>query len=227
MYKIVSILVFSVILPVTKTNAQPKSEAGFFAGTSYYLGDINPSRQFYSPSLAAGAMMKIYFNERHCLRFQGIYGQFQGNDHDFANEYQQFRNASFSASLLDFSAIYEFNFLPFRYNDRKTIFSPFLFGGVGYDVVLKAWNRANVPVSNHLVLPFGTGIKYLMSKKVTVGFEWGFRKTFIDNIDGVENPGQPNDKSLLSNKDWYSFAGFFITFRLFDRSGECPVYRQK
>jgi hypothetical protein len=200
--------------------AQTKKEAGFFVGTSYYLGDINPTRQFYDPSPSFGGLFKYYFNSRHCLRFSGFYGQFRGSDRDFSNEFQQLRNKSFSATLFDVAVIYEFNFLPYQFDPRKTVFSPFIFGGIGYDFVI----RTQYPVGPHLSVPFGLGVKYMASRKVTLGLEWSFRKTFQDNIDGVESPGGASENSFLSNKDWYSFAGFFITFRLFDNTGDCPVY---
>jgi hypothetical protein len=80
-------------------------------------------------------------------------------------------------------------------------------------------------ISNHFSVPFGLGAKYMVSQNATIGFEWGFRKTFRDNIDGVVNPGGTLDKSSTNNADWYSFAGFFITFRLFNKGKECPVYK--
>jgi len=207
---------------LSMTNAQRASrEAGFFLGTSYYIGDINTNRQFYAPSLSFGGLFKFFFNDRHGLRIQANYGQFRANDKDFSNAFQLYRNSSFSATLLDLDAIYEFNFLPYKFNERKTVFSPYLFGGLGYEFVLQSQN----PMGNHLAIPFGIGIKYLVSRKVSIGIEWSFRKTFRDNIDGIQDPGVTSENSLISNKDWYSFAGFFITFRLFDNTGDCPVYR--
>ena len=223
MYKS-SLIVFLIsLLSICSVKGQIKKDGGFFLGTSYYLGDINPTRQFYKPSPSFGGLFKFHFNNRHCLRFSGFYGQIQGSDRDFSNEFQQVRSKSFSASILDISAVYEFNFLPFQYDPRNVVFSPFIFGGIGYDFPI----RTDYSVGPHLSIPFGMGIKYMASRKVTLGLEWSFRKTFQDNIDGVASPGGSNENSLLSNKDWYSFAGFFITFRLFDNTGECPVYPQK
>jgi hypothetical protein len=215
--------IFIGLLSLAPPNfAQARKEAGVFVGTSYYLGEINPTKQFYAPSPSIGLLFKFYKNDRHGFRFHAFYGQFQGNDLDFKNELQQHRAASFLASLLDMSAIYEFNFLPFKYNMRKTTFSPFLFIGVGYELMLRTSNK----IGNHISIPFGTGIKYFLTKDVTIGTEWSFRKNFQDNMDGLVNPGSPKDKSIISHNDWYSFAGFFITFRLFDHSGDCPVYKQ-
>jgi len=221
MSKIFLATLLYLILFQQNNTAQVKHEMGFFAGTSYYMGDINPARQFYDPSPSAGVLYKMVLNKRSALAAHAYYAQFRGNDHDFSNTYQQQRGISFSASLIDINASYEFNFLPFEFNGRKTIFSPFLFVGLGYEVMLQS--KYNVP--NHFSIPFGTGIKYIVSKRMTAGVEWSFRKTFLDKIDGVENPGEEKYKSSISNTDWYSFAGIFITFRLFDHSGDCPAYQ--
>jgi hypothetical protein len=221
MNKIILVFISYLIIFQQNSIAEKKHEGGLFVGTSYYLGEINPSRQFYAPSLAVGAMYKLSLNKRDALRIHAYYGQFRGSDRDFNNQYQQNRNVSFSASLLDINAIFEYNFLPIHFNARQRAFSPFLFVGLGYEFILQSQNN----IGNHFAVPFGVGVKYLVSKKVTVGAEWSFRKTFRDNIDGLENPGETKYKSSISNTDWYSFAGFFITFRLFDHSGDCPAYR--
>ena len=220
MNKIFLIAFFYVIFFQQNNFAQVRQEMGFFGGTSYYLGDINQSKQFYAPSPSAGALYKLVLNKRTALCAHAYYAQFRGNDLDFKNQYQQNRNISFSASLIDINATYEFNFLPFQFDARQPVFSPFLFVGLGYEVML----QSKYKVGNHFAIPFGFGIKYFLSKKVTLGADWSFRKTFLDGIDGIVNPGETKDKSSISNTDWYSFAGIFITFRLFDHTGDCPAY---
>jgi hypothetical protein len=193
---------------------------GAFDGVSYYLGSINPTKQFYSPSLAYGLNSRYILNDREAFRLQINYGNVKASDRDFNNEFQQERDISFSASLLDIDALYEFNFLPFHYRERRHSFSPFLFTGLGYELILVS--TYNIP--GEFVVPFGMGVKYLLNKRTTVGLEWSFRKTFQNQIDGVGNPGGIQYKSILNNNDWYSFAGFFISFRLFD-NGNCAVYQ--
>lgn len=200
---------------------QPKwTEGGFFAGTSYYLGDINPSLQFYSPSVSGGALIRWNLNERYSLRTQINYGRVKGNDLDFSNEYQHYRAASFSESMLDFQAVGEYNFFPFRFDHRKSVFSPYLFLGVGYAFVLESTTQSG----SHFTIPFGIGVKYSLLKNVNIGAEWSFRKTFTDRVDGLVNPNAGKYESSIFNKDTYSFAGIFITFGLFGGRKDCPVY---
>ncbi len=39
----------------------------------------------------------------------------------------------------------------------------------------------------------------------------------------LQNIGTENQHYLVGNKDWYNFAGVFITYKIFNRV-ECPTY---
>ncbi|MDR1672065.1 MAG: PorT family protein [Bacteroidales bacterium] len=199
-----------------------RSDFGLFGGTSYYLGDINPRKQFYAPGISVGALLKHNFNEHHCLRASAYYGSFKGNDLDFKNAFQQDRQQNFSTSLIDLHIGYEFNFLPFTFNrEHPTAHTPYIFFGLGYAVILKS--TVNDINSGHMTIPFGAGYKYQINPAIGVGCEWGMRKTFTDKIDGVVNPGT---YAVGHNNDWCSFIGIFITFRIFEESFACPAYTQ-
>jgi len=195
---------------------RPNTEAGGFLGTSYYLGDINSRRQFYAPGISVGGLLKHNFTEHHILRAGAYLGKLKGNDLDFRNEYQQMRANSFDCTVLDCSVGYEFNFSPYVINRFEKKHSTFIFASVGYSLKLSSSTGI---ASNHVTIPFGVGYKYRLSKIVTIGCEWGMRKAFSDKIDGIVKPG---DSSLLHNNDWYSFAGIFMTFRVFEARAVCP-----
>jgi hypothetical protein len=199
--------------------AKSKYELGVFTGTSWYWGDINQTKLFYSPSPSGGFLYKYTLNPRENIRAHLNYAQFRGADRDFTNSYQLQRNASFNSILLDMGVCYELSYLKFKFNPRHRVLSPYLFGGLGWEHPITG------NVKSHFVIPFGTGVKYFYSNFINVGMEWSFRKTFQDQIDNVSNVGPDVYKSQLSNKDWYSFVGFFITFRLFDRNEECSAYK--
>ena len=212
-------LIASIVF--TPIYSQKKPEIGFFGGTSYYLGDINSARQFYRSAPAFGGIMKLNLNPRYALKTGITYGQLSGRDRDFNNDYQQARNVSFSASLIEIAETGEFNFLPYKFDARKKVTSTYLFLGIAYTAFLQSSSNTG----NQFTVPFGVGVKYALKKTINLGIEWGFRKTFTDGLDGVRNPGDSQYKSLINKNDWYSFAGFFITFGLFDNSGNCPVYQ--
>ncbi len=216
----ISIIFAFLILSTATEGAGEKMEFGAFAGTSYYLGDINPGKHFYSLSPAFGGTFKYNFNDHYSLRKSVNYGSITGDDNDFENDFQQMRGASFQSGFYDFTLLLEFNFFPFETTIFKKGFSPYLTGGFSYMFI----PEDSYISSSHVNIPFGGGFKFGISKKITVGAEWLFKKFLSDEIDGVMNFGQKNDPSLIHNNDWVSLAGFFITIKPFEKRGDCPVY---
>ncbi len=202
----------------------PNTDGGLFGGVSYYLGDINPRKQFYDPGMSFGALVKHNFTEHHSLRFNVFYGKIKGNDLDFKNDYQKTRAQNFETSLVDCQVGYEFNFLPYIINRRTKAHTPYIFAGLGYSFVLSSTTNS---AANHVTIPFGVGYKYRITEVIGIGCEWGMRKTFTDKLDGVLNPGPDGSYSSSHNNDWYSFAGVFVTFRIFEQSFICPAIKEQ
>ena len=99
-------------------------------------------------------------------------------------------------------------------------------------------------------IPFGIGFKVGLGSSTVLGLEWGLRKTFTDYIDDVSTTyadpsvlmsqntevaaalADPSDgietektgfqRGNSATKDWYSFAGFTLTFKIKDKSDSCP-----
>ncbi len=195
-------------------------EFGAFAGTSYYLGNINTSQHFYNLSPAFGVLSKYNIDEHYTLRASLNYGQIKASDLDFNNILHQTRSAGFINNFYDLSLQGEFSFRPFRTTIFAKPFSTFITTGISYTFV----QESNGTVSDYFNIPFGGGIKYGLSRRVTLGMEWILKKNFSDNIDGIKSFGQFQSRSLVHNNDWVSLAGFFITIKPFDRRGDCPAY---
>jgi hypothetical protein len=99
-----------------------------------------------------------------------------------------------------------------------------------------------------LCIPLGVGVKFTLGKRAAISFEYGIRKTFTDYLDDVgsnsyvdptllaasngplasELSNQSLDGSRFgkrgnsSTKDWYSFFGTMVTFRL-GKPNRCPM----
>ena len=212
-------LLFTLIY-INTASPREKAEIGLFGGTSYYIGDINTSLPFYRSSPAGGAMIKYNFNEHYAIKTGINFGSIKAYDVDFSNILHQTRQAEFVNNFYDLAIQGEFNFKPFKVTIFSRPFSTYVTAGLAYTF----FPETGGPALSYLNFPFGGGIKYGVSKRVTVGMEWIVKKSISDNIDGVKNFGQFSSPSLVHNNDWVSLAGFFISIKPFDRKGDCPAY---
>ncbi len=217
------LLLFLLIFTTNLLIGQSKTELGANLGTSYYQGDINNSKLFYSPSMAYGLIVKYNLNNYLSTSIKGYYGKLRGNDYDFNETQNQLRGASFSTGVIDISVQVEYNFLPFTSSGyikkNKNRFAPFVFLGVGGNFLLSSGG-----FENPITIPFGLGIKYNIFERLTLGLEWSYRKTFTDQIDGVLNVQDDENTPVIHNDDWYSLCGVFVTYKLFRDKIDCPTY---
>ncbi|MDA0314089.1 MAG: DUF6089 family protein [Bacteroidetes bacterium] len=155
------------------------------------------------------------------------------------------RQGHFTGRITELSAIMEFNFLDYVNHKSEFRFSPYAFFGMGY-AFMNAEGRlhAGAPVENYrtrtLVIPFGGGLKYLLTDQFTLGMEMGFRPTTsdaLDQFDGAlpalpryETPLGPDTKALPQSlnfgnpntKDWYYFLGLTLSYTL--TKARCYTY---
>lgn len=210
-------LIFVVLLFVSSlAKAQFASEVGVVGGAAYYMGDINTSKQLYNPSFALGGIYKMNFNDRYALRLNVLFSKLEASDSDFSNEIQRARNHSFKTELMDMSAEFEFNFLPFWLPAKNKTYkwTPYVHAGLGFALT------NNDPGFN---FPFGVGVKYLLKGNIVLGTEWSFKKTFSDNLDNLSDPWKSGESSFWVNNDWYSYIGITLTYR-FPLDRECHKY---
>jgi len=199
-------------------SAQRNADYGIFGGFSSYIGDINPTRVFYAPSPAAGIFYRYNLHPRQAIRMSLFAGGIRADDLDFNNSFQQNRAASFSGTVGELSAQFEFNFFDYSTFGRRYDYSPYLAAGLGVTMV-NSDGVAYVPV-----IPFSVGFKINIYKNLGLEAEYGFRKTFYDNFDGLNDFIDPADHNWLHNNDWYSFAGIALTWKMYNRLAGCPAY---
>jgi len=128
------------------------------------------------------------------------------------------RNASFSRSLVEASATFEYHFLDYKDKNSNIKWSPYFFAGFGITKVLNLDEEDNFS-SIQPVLPFGVGFKHLVGKQFSIAMEYGARKTFFDGLDGISD-GDVFDKSNTqygnpNDKDWYHFLNISFSYLLY------------
>lgn len=205
--------IYLILTIFTRIEAQRNANLGFFAGTSYYYGDINPSRMIYSPGLALGGIYRYNFNKRYAVRLNGYFANLSGNPDNFSDlVHDVLRTNDFNRLIFDWACQVEFNFLPYVPTVRKWDYTTYISGGIGFFTIAE----------NPVTIPFGIGAKLNVTHKIGAGVEWSFRKTFNDIIDNTGNA--TGISSLFHNNDWYSFIGLFITYKFFNVMVDCPAY---
>jgi hypothetical protein len=199
-------------------SGQRNADYGVFAGVSSYFGDINPNRFLYSPLPAGGIFYRYNFHPRQAIRANIYLGGLRGNDLDFNNAYQQARAASFSGTVGEFALQFEFNFFPYSTEGKQWDFTPYFAAGAGIAFV-DTKSFTNIPV-----IPFSFGFKVNVYKNIGLEAEYGFRKTFYDNFDGLKDLVAPSDYGWLHNNDWYTFTGIAVTWKIYNKLAGCPAY---
>jgi len=114
----------------------------------------------------------------------------------------------------------EFNFLDYVNNYSEFRYSPYAFFGLGY-ILFKGVDDKN---KSTFVIPFGGGVKYLLSDQLTLGIELGFRPTTSDELDKLVStlptPGTSPAVAKIDGfgnpytKDWYYSLGLTLSYTL-------------
>jgi hypothetical protein len=196
--------------------AQHKADFGVILGGSYYLGDLNPGKQFHNIKPSLGTLIRFNINKRYAVRLSGCYMSLAASAADSRELRLPYPyNPSFSTNLLDFTGQIEFNFLPYITGEDKLVGSTYIAGGIGYALGLSNG-------ISFLTIPFGIGAKFNITERLSTGIEWSYRKTFNDNIDNVTSP---LGHSALHNNDWYSTFGLLITYKFVKFAADCAVYK--
>lgn len=196
------------------------SELGITAGTSYYIGDLNPTKHFGKhKKFSGGIIYKYNFNNRYALRLNALYGRLEAYDSSLDDPVLVERNLHFRANVWEASAVVEINFFEYRGGKNKKSFTPYIFAGLGY---FRADPRAQIddtwfdlqPLGtegqgttqsaedkyklDHMNLPFGVGFKVNLGR-LDMSISWGLRRTWTDYIDDVSGNYVDNDILSLEN----------------------------
>ncbi len=191
------ILFFVGLIHQNFTLAQ-EMEIGGMAGGTYYLGELNPDKQFLMTRPAFGGIIRLNLDNRWAARFNFLTGRIAGDD--AVSKTNETRNLRFRSSITEISVLVEFNFLEYFTGSKKYFFSPYIFLGPGYFtfnpkapyqgeyVSLRELGTEGI-VDNYDLYGFagvfGFGFKYSLTSRLGVVLEWGLRKTFTDYLDDV------------------------------------------
>ncbi len=233
------LLISTTLSGFAQLHAKKKSsvDLGIFLGGSYYIGDLNQTKQFLFTKPAGGVLFRYNVNPRLAFRGNVLFGSIEGHDSYSSDLAQKQRNLSFKSNINEVSIQLEFNFLNYRIGVEKEKFSPYLFFGTGF---FKFNPMGQLPNGNwvalqplhtegegmedgsknkpyklvQISLPFGIGFKTNIARKMGLSVEWGMRKTFTDYLDDVSGRYYP----------WWKLDGPTAAYLSDPSKGTDPVY---
>ncbi len=178
-------------------------EIGPWAGTSFYLGDLNTEFRFNRPNLAAGFAARYNFNHRLAVRGSFNYGRVEAYDSDSENTFERNRNLDFWSNIFDLTSQFEFNFLPYYHGSPEYFFTPYAFVGVsvfrfspmtvnneGRTVPLRNFGTEGQALGDEYsrmstALAYGVGIRWDLSYAWSMDAHLSIRNTRTDYLDDV------------------------------------------
>lgn len=182
------------------------TEFGFSAGGANYFGDLNQQYGFQYFRQSGGAFIRYNFSSYIALSLAGNYAHVGYNDSYSDNYFQQQRNLSFKSDIYEGSIKADFHFFRYDIGDFDHRFTPYITLGMGvfhYDPYAEIEDtKVNLREqgtegqayeeyadrrygSTAVNFPLGAGVKFWLSKGMTVGFEITNRFTTTDYLDDV------------------------------------------
>lgn len=204
-----SLLLLIICLGSLTADAQVyyrNSEFGVGAGGANYFGDLNQQYGFDYFRQSGGVFYKYNFSSYIALRVSGNYSHIGFADSYNDNYYQLQRNLSFKSDVYEAAVMADFHFFQYDIGDFEHRFTPYITLGVGlfhYDpyaeiednkVKLRPLGTEGQAYEEYsdrrykntaVSFPIGAGVKFWMSKGMTLGFEVFNRMTTTDYLDDV------------------------------------------
>ena len=260
------VITFLLIACVFNASAQfhtaaSRSELGLMLGGAYYIGDLNRFGHFKGTQPAGSLFYRYNINTRVSFRANLSYGNVVGDDAWAKEEVLVNRNLNFKSDIFELGAGVEFHYMPFQMGSKR-------YRGTAYFLLQLAMFRM-IPKTNYdgewvhlrplgtegqgsdlnskghyslvqMSIPIGLGFKLALGKSVSIGIEYGIRKTFTDYLDDVKmdtyvdpvalaaangplaaqlsNRSMDGDRygkrGTAATKDWYAFFGLTLTCKL-------------
>lgn len=199
------------LLVLTSHNLLAQFQVGPFLGAGGYLGDLNykPLKRL-KPAIGIAGIYNI--SDRLGIRGGFTVNTLEGGDQWSGTTYlKENRNLSFTSRISEFSLTAELT----AFNLNTINWSPYIFGGLavfhfnpyvqdsGTKTFLRPLSTEGQGLSEYpdrkpyaltqISIPFGGGIKYILSDNITLDLQMGLRKTSTDYLDDLStNYVDPN-----------------------------------
>jgi hypothetical protein len=203
-----------------------KHELGLGLGATCYSGEIVKYIDVTNLRPAGQFFYRSNFSHVFSIKIATTIGQLQAKDSKYNKPINEIRNHQFSGIVYDLTFMVEYNFLDYGYNSKhdEGRLSPYFTMGLGMFGTTTAKDNPNGlgnGIGAQICIPFGAGIKYMLTPNTSLSWQFIANKTFTDQIDNIY-PSSLYTQSLTepNNSDWYYYTGFTISKLFWDV--HCP-----
>lgn len=195
-------------------------DIGGGVGMTGYLGDANTANLWQNPGWDFTALFRYMLNPRWAFKTNFYAGSLRGDSSKMTNVFPGNQTYKFSNMFYELGEMVEFNFFNYgmgeTYRKLKRI-SPYVAVGLGATL----WSIEG-RYGGAFTIPLGVGLKYKISPRWNIGFEFFMKKTFSDKLDGelLDDP-YGIKSSFMKNTDWYSTMSVTISYEFSKRCAVC------
>lgn len=216
------IITLVCLLSVVPARAQEdyRFDIGGGVGMTGYLGDANTSNFLAHPGWDVQALLRYMVNPRFAFKTNLYVGSISGNSADMTNVFPEGMTFKFNTTFYEVGELFEFNFFNYgmgeRYRKLKRC-SPYITAGLS----MLLWSNDD-KAGFTVAIPMGIGVKYKLSRRVNLGFEFLMKKTLSDKVDGKIGADPYGIKhAFMKNTDWLSTMTFTISYEFSERCRAC------
>lgn len=217
---LILILFLSFIPLKGKAQEDYRFDIGAGVGMTGYLGDANTANLWGNPGWDFEALFRYIANPRWAFKTNFYAGSLRGDSSQMTNVFPGGETYKFSTTFYELGEMVEFNFFSYgmgeTYRKLKRI-SPYIAAGIG----MTLWS-VDGKTGAAFNIPLGVGVKYKLSERWNIGFEFLMKKTFSDKLDGEALRDPYGIKSsFMKNTDWYSTMSITISYEFSKRCAVC------
>jgi hypothetical protein len=210
------IAIYLFLLNSTISFNQKGYEIGGGIGLSNYFGDLNTRLSLQNVGLAASLHARYNFNTRTAVKSSLSLARIRANDDNSSNQFERIRNLRFRSNIIDFTAMAEFNFYDYIHGSPADNWTPYMALGFsafhfnpkadlnGTTYNLRDLGTEGQEIGDEYLLfnggiTLGGGMKWDITRDISMNAEITLRKIFTDYIDDVSST-YPDFATLVTRR---------------------------
>jgi hypothetical protein len=195
-------------------------------GTNLYKGDLSDWKLLPNLNQLKDFTSTVKFDVRYqrtqafAYRGQVSIGRINGSGFNNPSPNFDFNSDSFKSSLVEFSGIVDYNFLDYQTDKKIKNWSPYLYAGLTYLFVNpKGGTDPGLPFFTWAI-PYGVGVKYQLTPRLGLQWEFGSSKAFSDMLDNTPSEGGSISNFTTQRTDQVLQSSITVTYVI--KSVFCP-----